>query len=156
MQIKIGQTYKVKPEFRDRCGEFDYFKDSVYIRYLKEYSFQILDKDKDIVSVCEYCFSPEHLEPLEKTLYNLEVNDVIKYPYVGKQKVLGLIESNPENPIYVISYQDNFEHVCDTKSAKQLESLGYKVAQPELIEEIKEMTVEEVSKLVGKKVKIVE
>ena len=156
MQIKIGQIYKVKPEFRDVCREFEDVKDSVYIRYFKEYSFQILDKDKVIVSVCEYCFSPEHLEPLEKTLYNLEVNNFIEDGDGDKRKILGLIESSPENPIYVISERSNYENFGCSISTKELEKYGYKVVQPEPIEEIKEMTVEEVSKLVGKKVKIVQ
>lgn len=61
-----------------------------------------------------------------------------------------MIESDPENPLYVL---DGGNYICP---AKVLEENGYKVVQTEPAKEIKEMTVEEVSKLVGKKVKIVE
>jgi hypothetical protein len=84
------------------------------------------------------------------------VNNFVEDRDGEKRKILGVIESSSENPIYVISYQENHEHVVGLRSAKELENNGYKVVQPESTEEIKEMTVEEVSKLVGKKVKIIE
>lgn len=158
MQIKIGQIYKVKPEFENVCDDFwdsGKFKKGKYVVFFEEKKYKILDKNKKEFDWCN-CFKPEHLEPLEKTLYNLEVNNFVEDRDGEKRKILGVIESSSENPIYVISYQENHEHVVGLRSAKELENNGYKVVQPESTEEIKEMTVEEVSKLVGKKVKIVE
>lgn len=157
MQIKIGQIYKVKPEFREICGKYNCEDNSVYIRYKNNnYKYEILDKSKNFLDSCSDCFKPEHLEPLEKTLYNLEVNDFVEDVGGNKRKVLGLIESSSENPLYALSYYSNFEIFLQVLSAKYLEDNNYKAVQPEPVEEIKEMTVEEVSKLVGKKVKIVE
>jgi hypothetical protein len=156
MQIKIGQIYKVKPEFRrNYCIKFNDTEDAAYIRFFDNKHYNVLNQNKDVIDWCD-CFKPEHLEPLEKTLYNLEVNDFVKEESGCKRKVLGLIESSPENPVYALSLYLNYEYAGSCFSAKQLENIGYKVVQPELTEEIKEMTVEEVSKLVGKKVKIVE
>ena len=158
MQIKLGQIYKVKPEFRKMCSNFNSKSDSVYVRY-NGIKMEILNENKKIILVdyeSSRCFKPEHLEPIEKTLYNLEINDFIKNNVGNKRKVLGLIESDPENPIYVLSEFVYFENSNSTYSAKELEVLSYQIVQPKPIEEVKEMTVEEVSKLVGKKVKIVE
>lgn len=160
MQIKIGEIYKVKPEFRGECATFKSCTNAKYIRYIQDHfrpivSYEILDENKNRIDFCSLCLEPEHLEPIEKTLYNLEINDLVVDSDGNKRKVLGLIESSLENPIYVIA-TPNYENVWNTISTKQLETYGYKVVQPELTEEIKEMTVEEVSKLVGKKVKIVE
>lgn len=156
MQIKIGQIYKVKPEFREEYGVFSDLG-GVYIRYINDIpTYEILDKSKNCISSCGYCFKPEHLEPVEKTLYNLEINDFVEDRSGYKRKILGLIESSPENPLYAVSYYAEFEIFLNIVSAKYLEGNGYKVVQTEPSEEIKEMTVEEVSKLVGKRVKIVE
>ena len=95
-------------------------------------------------------------KPVEKTLYNLEINDFVVDRDGDKQKILGLIESSPENPVYVLSFMTEFEICSFIISVKELEIKGFKAFQPKPIEEVKEMTVEEVSKLVGKKVKIVE
>lgn len=157
MQIKIGQIYKVKPEFRDVCAVFNRFDQAVYVRIMLGAAYAILDKNKQFVSndICD-CFKPEHLEPLEKTLYNLEIGDMVEYRDGDKRKIIGLIESSPENPVYALSLYFNDEYPGSCVSAKELEDENSKVVQSELTEEIKEMTVEEVSKLVGKKVKIVE
>lgn len=161
MQIKIGEIYKVKPEFRGECATFKSCTNAKYIRYIQDHfrpivSYEILDENKNRIDFCSLCLEPEHLEPIEKTLYNLEINDLVVDRDGDKRKVLGLIESSPKNPIYILSYSEDFE-VCNLIcSAKNLETKYYKVVQLEPIEEVKEMTVEEVSKLVGKKVKIVE
>lgn len=157
MQIKIGEIYKVKPEFRNVCGEYNYFTSSAYICYADNPSaYVILDKSKNYLSSCCNCFKPKHLEPLEKTLYNLEIGDVVRDSSGEERKVVGLIESSPEDPLYILCYNESFQCMRILSSAKELENKCFEIVQPEPIEEIKEMTVEEVSKLVGKKVKIVE
>lgn len=157
MQIKIGQIYKVKPEFRDMCDAFNRNKKATYVRFLLEEFYTFLDKDKQVLlnNICN-CYRAEHLEPLEKTLYNLEVNDFVEDVGGNKRKVIGSIENNSKNPLYFLSTHWDFESFDRIRSAKELEVNNYKVVQSEPTEEIKEMTVEEVSKLVGKKVKIVE
>lgn len=158
MQIKIGQIYKVKPEFRDVCMEFCDTTNSVYIRYESNKTYEILDEYKEYQNNCSGCFKPEHLEPLEKTLYNLETNDFIEDGDGDKRKILGLIESSPENPIYVISERSNYENFGCSISTKQLEKYGYKVVQPEPEEpiiEVEGMTqnVKEFLKIIKKGVK---
>lgn len=154
MQIKIGKIYKVKPEFGYKC--FNFFNlEAKYIKFIDNLSYEILNEKNKLIRFCK-CFKPEHLEPLEKTLYNLERGDVVEDRYGSKRRVLGLVESNPENQIYVFSCTENFETIGLFLTAKETEEFAFKIVQPEPTEEIKEMTVEEVSKLVGKKVKIVE
>lgn len=158
MQIKIGQIYKVKPEFKDVCALFNFAEsDAKYVRYFNLENYEILDENKKIIhpNVHLSCLKPEHLEPLEKTLYNLEIGDEVE-DYVGRRKIIGLIESSSENPVYVVSDSSDYEVARGLFTAKVMSRNNYKVVQPEPTEEIKEMTVEEVSKLVGKKVKIVE
>lgn len=161
MQIKIGQIYKVKPEFRTLCHNFYSESNSVYVRYFEE-KMEVLDENKQIITTCSEsykigsaCFSLKHLEPFEKTLYNLEIGDEVE-DYVGRRKIIGLIESSSENPVYVVSDSSDYKIARGLFTAKGMSRNNYKVVQPEPTEEIKEMTVEEVSKLVGKKVKIVE
>lgn len=161
MQIKIGEIYKVKPEFRGECTTFESCTNAKYIRYIQDYfkpigSYEILDENKNRIDFCSLCLEPKHLEPIEKTLYNLEIGDVVNDGNGNRKKVLGLIESSPENPIYAFSYLNHFEYFDQLTSAKSLEKASCTIVQPEPTEEIKEMTIEEVGKLVGKKVKIVE
>ena len=161
MQIKIGEIYKVKPEFRGECAVFKSCTNAKYIRYTNNNntsitSYDILDENKNKIYFCTGCFEPKHLEPIEKTLYNLKIGDVVNDGNGNRKKVLGLIESSPENPIYAFSYLNDFKYFDQLTTAKSLEKASCTIVQPEPTEEIKEMTIEEVSKLVGKKVKIVE
>lgn len=148
MQIKIGQIYKVKPEFRDKI----YFATLpvYYIRYrnLKTPEIEFLDKNKEIFHLTSIgnCFKPEHLEPIEKTLYNLEIGDVVEDRYGSKRTVLGLIESNPENKIYVFSHAENFETIGLLLTAKQTEESVFKIIKHESEEYPKDEIFEVITK----------
>lgn len=136
MQIKIGQIYKVKPEFRNVCLAFYRESNSVYVRYFKE-KMEVLNENKQVSTIysesyISSCFKPEHLEPLEKTLYNLEIDDEVMDNDGRKQKVLGLIESSPENPIYILSSEIDFLRAySDIWTAYELKNRGFAVVQPE-------------------------
>ena len=155
MQIKIGQIYKVKPECKNPF--FRNAKNAKFIKFVNSSEFEILDENKKMISIIlNTTFNPEYLEPFEKTLYNLELGDMVEDDDGDKRKVLSLIESSPENPIYCLSHANDWDDPNNIVSANWKSKNNFKVVQPEPTEDIKEMTVEEVSKLVGKKVKIVE
>jgi len=137
MQIKIGQIYKVKPEFKNYCIRFNDTEEATYIRFVDNRHYNVLNQNKENThEVCD-CFEPEHLEPLEKTLYNLEVNDFVEDVGGNKRKVFGSIGNNSKNPLYFLSTHWDFESFDRIRSAKELEVNNYKIVQPEPTEEIK-------------------
>ena len=95
-------------------------------------------------------------EPI--TLENMSVGTIIQNG-ADFRKVLAVPGGEGELRVYILSgVSDNIqsEHLKETLgyyTAYQLKKFGYSVYKKE---EVQEMTVEEVSKLVGKKVKIVE
>lgn len=95
----------------------------------------------------------EYLKPLEKTWDNLEVGDILvkKNNNSIEHKVLGLCREIifPSNP-------NDFDIPSPYWYTKKFLQKKYTIKQPPKEEEVQEMTVEEVSRLVGKKVKIVE
>lgn len=63
--IKIGGIYKPTSE---RCAMFDFFK-GVYIKItnIKNHNslyYDILDKNKEVITSCDWCFTAEDLEPV--------------------------------------------------------------------------------------------
>lgn len=137
MQIKIGQIYKIKPEFRcdlsascDVCVISKNYPDAKYLESLSCNDFKILNEKKQVIGLT-FCDVNEHLEPIEKTLYNLEIGDEIEEKNGNQVKVLGLIESSSENPLYVLSDFLNEVFCKGIYSAKELEYIGYRIVQPE-------------------------
>lgn len=160
-KIKVGGVYHVKSEFKGRCNSFSGNAKAVTIRVTRlhdddrNFDYDILDRQKNKVGDCSSpgCFYEENLI-IEKNLYNLEVGDVI-YRDSIRAAVLSVLPSDEKNPIYFLSKNNNLEDLdARPYSASELEKSRWKVEQPEGA--VQEMTVEEVSKLVGKTVKIVE
>jgi hypothetical protein len=85
-----------------------------------------------------------------KDLYHLEAGDLIKCDDGSKAKILGVC-----GEVIFRSNTYDYSYFSEITTAKRLEEKCWQVVQDKE-EEVKEMTVEEVSKLVGKKVKIVE
>lgn len=163
MNIKAGEIYTIKPKYKSECVNYNMEKYAKKIKIIKihnsELNYDILDNNNNKLNNCSHCFKPEHLIHETNTLYNLVIGDEIEL--LGeKRTILSVLPSSPENPIYILSsfYNNDTDNKQKQPSvfytAYGLEQKGYKVSnQPE---EVQEMTVEDVSKLVGKKVKIVE
>lgn len=164
MNIKIGEIYTIKPGCETKCRNYDTTQHAKKIKVTQINSngnlyYDILDSNNEKLTSCFYCFRPEHLIHETKTLYNLAIGDEIELDNY-KRAVLSVLPSTPENLIYILSLpyntdtDDNKKQISAFYTAYELEQKGYKVSiQPE---EVQEMTVEDVSKLMGCKVKIVE
>lgn len=136
MKIKVGQILKVKnPEpcgnYRDANGKF------IKITEVGSfYSYDILDENLNIISGCCYCFKDEDLEPIKKTLDNLEVGDVIENDGY-ERKIVDVLPNS-----YVIGSNDDNEVVVGILSKKIIKELGYTVKQEE---KVTELTLEQVA-----------
>jgi len=164
MNIKAGEIYTIKPGCETKCNNYNKEKYAKKIKVNQinsngKLDYDILNNNNNKINSCYGCFRPEHLILETKTLYNLAIGDEIELNNY-KNTILSVLPSSPENPIYILSLPYNNDTDDDKKqtsafyTAYGLEQKGYKVSnQPE---EVQEMTLEDVSKLVGKKVKIVE
>lgn len=88
------------------------------------------------------------LKKLEATMDNLEVGTILVDKSGSERKVLGIC-----GEVVFCSLYNDFDIAETYYTAKELKKDGYKVKDQN---EVKEMTVKEVSELVGQEVKIVE
>lgn len=164
MNIKIGEIYTIKPGYKTNCVNYNSEKHAKKIKVTQINSngklyYDILDNNNNKINASCGCFKPEHLIPETKPLYNLAIGDEIELNNY-KRAVLSVLPSSPENPIYILSLPYNNDTDDEKKiisapyTVYELGQKGYKVSNQQ--EEVQELTVEDVSKLVGKKVKIVE
>lgn len=98
------------------------------------------------------CFL-ELVSPRIPTWETLQVGDEIKIPYVGIAKVL---EVGASGKTFLCSRFNSYEKIDGWYHIEEAKNEGWTLVTPPVEPEVQEMTVEEVSKLVGKKVKIVE
>jgi len=149
MKYKIGDILKVKKGCESKCVSFFTNKGSfIKITSVKNgYDYDILNDKKEKVVWCN-CFKDEHLEPLAKDLDNLEVGNEISVSDGGIRTVLGVCG----RVIFVSTDDKDIFHGGYTK--EELIEDGYTIVQKE-VEDIEEITVEEVCKRLGKTVKIV-
>ena len=82
----------------------------------------------------------------------LEVNDIIIDTDNDERKVLAVL--NEENKVYMLSMSNNFNNALNAYTLTEITSDGYKLKMKEDSNTV-EMTVEEISKQLGKNVKIV-
>ena len=82
----------------------------------------------------------------------LEVNDIIVDNDGDERKVLAVL--NEENQVYLLSQYDEFTKACNTLTLTELIDECYKL-KSQVDSDTVEMTVEEISKQLGKNVKIV-
>ena len=82
----------------------------------------------------------------------LEVNDIIIDSHNYEKKVLAVL--NEENRVYLLSALDKFDEVGDAYTLSEITNCCFKLKQQVNSDAI-EMTVEEISKQLGKTVKIV-
>lgn len=74
--MKINQIYKVKEGHEGKCGRYEELK-GVFIKIsrIDEYSnlhYSILDKDKNVINICLYCFTEDDLELVEEVKEELQ------------------------------------------------------------------------------------
>lgn len=89
------------------------------------------------------------LTPAPKTWDTLEVGDIIVDTDGTEEKVLAVM-----GDVFLRSCSDDFDETQSWYTKKEVQKNGYKIKGGE--EEVSEMTVEQISKALGKKVKIVE
>ena len=155
MNYKIGEILKVKKGHEDKCNSYK-IENGSFIKITDiiddDYVYAILDENKQVIDSCWGCFKDEDLEPIEKTMDNLEQGDILVDEVGDKIKILGIC-----GLAYCISCNNNFDKARNSLyTLKELKDNGYKVYQEEPEETIPEMTVEEVQEKLGHKVKIVE
>lgn len=80
---------------------------------------------------------------MPKTLYNLEVGDIVIDDDGDKRKILAVLTTG-ENPVYAASDCNNFDHADDIYTAKELEDDDYKV-----VGETTELTMDEIADKFG-------
>ena len=78
-----------------------------------------------LVDECEFCWSDEMLEPVEKTLDNLCVNDFVRSSN-GTRKVLGKADG-----CYLLSYQNDHSSACSWYTVADLSKYGYRPIDPD-------------------------
>lgn len=164
MKIEIGKEYKIKKGCEEKCSFYKPGTDRIKITNitLGELYYNFLDKNGGVLGGCAWCYKPEDLEPFTKTLYNLEIGDEVVDKGGDKKTILSILLSSPNNPIYILSYpykqkDSNKKITYFFRTAFELEMDGYVVftEQSEQPEEIQEMTVEEIEKIIGYRIKIV-
>ena len=74
--MKINQIYKVKEGHEGKCRRYEELK-GVFIKIsrIDEYSnlhYSILDKDKNVINICLYCFTEDDLELVEEVKEELQ------------------------------------------------------------------------------------
>lgn len=82
----------------------------------------------------------------------LKVNDIIVDNHNYEKKVLAVL--NEENKVYLLSALDDFNEAGDSYTLREIINGGYKL-KSQVDSNSVEMTVEEISKQLGKTVKIV-
>lgn len=92
-------------------------------------------------------FREQDLAPVEKTLYDLEVGDVVVSDG-GEFKIGAVI-----GEIIIAIHKNGYATIPYT--AKELKDAGFTLKQPEQPKEAKEMTVSDISKELGYEVKII-
>ena len=145
--IKVGKKYKVKPEYKDKCGtgnsyDFDYIE---IIAIQEGDLYYDIIKDSEIIDWCDLCYKPEHLEPLAPTCFEeLREGDVVMFDNGAKGTILfgnGLVVmvEDDGNCIHIYSKKrfiefgliiPNAEPELDTatkEAIKLLEKNGYKI-----------------------------
>ena len=82
----------------------------------------------------------------------LEVNDIIVDSCGQERKILAVL--NEENKVYILSVLNTFDKAIGAYTLTELIDEGYKLKSKEYSDTV-EMTVEEISKRLGKNVKII-
>lgn len=96
----------------------------------------------------DYCYRESDLEPAPKTWQTLEVGDVIVSSDDKESKILAVL-----GDVFLISHTRDFSEIWGWLTTSEAQKLGWKIKG---VEEVVEMTVEQISKAIGKTIKVVE
>lgn len=130
MKIEINKTYKVKKGHERICGAYN-MRDGAFVRVTDvisndHFHYNILDSQQKEVTQCFGCFSANDLEPVKKTLENLEVGDILKDEDGYEYMVLGVC-----GRVYHLSEPDDFDTSAGSFTAKELKESGFKYVKSE-------------------------
>jgi len=140
---KVGDI--LKPIDGSKCNEyssFESFEAPAAIRITKitsdgGYGYDILDKEGNIVSVCDYCFKDANLTPATKTLNTLQVGDYMKSKDGGYKRLLAVLNRSAEDAfcMYVMSTygEKDSEDTSISDGAwnvLELKKYGYSIEDP--------------------------
>lgn len=149
-KIKIGDEVRAVKGKQNPCDELE--QDGSNIGIITE----VKDDFFCINGCCHYYCVDDFLDLLstEKTYDNLQVGDEID---CGDDVIRVVLETGSTRNAFLLSSTENDYQSLFWYSRKEMDIKGWKIKQPEPPkEDVQELTVEEVSKLVGKTVKIVE
>lgn len=153
--MKIGEIYTVKKGSEAKCKSF-LTSNGAFIRITvlsgkKDILYEILNERKEPIDWCYSCFEEEDLEPLEKTLYTLEVGDIILDRFGNEIKIIEVF-----NHGYATRILNCFDdYALEMKSSKDLEKFGYTIKGAITKEEPKKMTLEKIEKELGYKISLI-
>jgi hypothetical protein len=151
MKYKIGQILKVKEGCEGECYDFEKNKGKfIKIAHIEDgyRTYDILDKNKEVIDWCD-CFKDEHLEPITKTLRDMEVGDILVNERGSETKVLEVLINS-----FLMSCLSGFKNSWDWFTFEEAEEEGWKLKTQEE-PEVEEMTVADVCKELGREVKII-
>ena len=159
LKYKIGDVLKVKEGCEDVCGGYA-SKKGCFIEINQcvsadnsstdYYRYYILNSDKEKIGTCCRCLRDEHLIPLTKTWETLECGDILINERQRELKVLGIL-----NELVFISLPESFKEADGSPYTKhELQRDGFTLKGA--TEDIEELTVAEISKRLGKTIKVIE
>jgi hypothetical protein len=152
--LKVGDIYRIKPGQEHLCSNYEARKGK-YIKLTGFYGdenleYDILDENKEKMRSCFYCFSKNHLLPLEEEVKKdnrFKIGNVLQYNGYTRKV---LYSFDVPDGLYVLSKEDMHDKAFGLYTHQEI------VTENGLVIEEKEMTLEEVSKELGYTVKIKE
>ena len=146
MKYKIGDKLKVKKGCEKVCGTYHKYPLADHIVITDNtngYIYEIFDKDKSILSSCNYCLRDEHLAHYTKDITDIstyEVGDILvdESAKERERKVLGILDL-----VVFMSFKNDFDMFASGYTVQEIESMGYKFKEQEPTKEPTELTLQD-------------
>lgn len=150
-KFKKGDKVKIIDGHKNKCGIMNNCEDISYLIIddvqSSGYHYTAYDSKGKMIGVCYGCYNDKDLTLFVKTsIDQVEVGDTVT-DGLGKMKVLEVFTNT-----FIVSTIYNYTDTGKFLSFKEAENDGWKIVQP--VEEIEELTMEEVCAQLGKTVKI--
>ena len=148
MKYKVGDVAKINEDSLEECGLANRLK-ATHIKITEvvdDYYYYGLLKNGERVGKCYGCFTDEHLEQVEKRLeYGYcDIGDILIDEYGQELTIL-----DTRKILFDYSDPEDVDEHEGTLTYKEANVMGWKIKQVEVVEEMIEMTLEEVAKLRG-------
>lgn len=150
-KFKKGDKVRVLKGHKNKCGNMNNCEDISYLIIdnvqSSGYHYTAYDSKGKMIGVCYGCYNDKDLTLFVKTsIDQVEVGDMIT-DGLSEMKVLEIFTNT-----FIVSVNHDYDTTGKILSFKEAENYGWKIVQP--VEEIEELTMEEVCDQLGKTVKI--